>query len=156
MPTSLGTPNHGSCSKSLQGVCAPGLTGDSFLIWGRGLLALLCLGPLEQKMGVQEGTLHWGKYQFGIGSLAQEELHFQGPVGDSLCPLHRGDPVPPTRVMLTARGLFLTPSLLHCLRWGCWGWAELCCAPATASVSLLKGLNFHPSLIPMLIPALGQ
>lgn len=28
---------------------------------GQGAAALLCLGPLKQKMGVQGGTLHWGK-----------------------------------------------------------------------------------------------
>lgn len=91
---------------------------------GHGAAALLCLGPLEQKMRVQGGTLE--KYQLGIGSLAQEGLHFQGTVDDSLSPLCRGDPVPLTQVMLTAGGLFLTPSLLSCLGWGCRGWAELC------------------------------
>lgn len=81
---------------------------------GQGAAALLYLGPLEQKMGAQGGH-YTGENQLGIGSLAQEWLCFQGPVSDSPCPLCRGDPVPLTRVMLTAPGLFLTQSLLNCL-----------------------------------------
>lgn len=61
---------------------------------GQWAAALLCLGPLQQKMGVQGGCCT-GKNQLDIGSLAQEGLRFQGAVGDGPCPLCRGGPWPP-------------------------------------------------------------
>lgn len=103
-----------SCSKSLQGLRCSGPTGDPFLIWGRGLQHCSAWDHWSRKWGCRGGH-YTEENQLGIGSLAQEGLCFQGPVGDSPCPLCRGDPVPLTRVILTAPGLFLTHSLLNCL-----------------------------------------
>lgn len=94
MPTALGTPNLGAHSPNLSRDFVPQASLETpSLYLGQGAAGLLCVGPLEQKKGVQGGRCTKEK-QLGSGSLAQEGLHFHGEMGDSPCPLCRGDPGP--------------------------------------------------------------